>query len=427
MEEGKFTINKQGVNARIKAPTTIIASANPINGIWKDDNKVDLNEIPALKPLLDRFDLLFVFRKLKDLKDIREYAYRKSELDGKRIADYYNFLRKYIMYAKTKFNPVITDEARAMLNEYWIELATRKIGSPRIQETLHRLAKARARLNLKKIVDAEDARETMQFYNIILQQYEQIVTLPTSPREVAYNECINILKESKSTAISFEELVKSACERNEHIKSYLGSKFKLQDNIKLRPLLDMVVNHSRVKQVKDKPVVLKWIDDARTGANSLIFTKTEDNNKESGSSNIVSDVYDAYDTKRSHDNQHKSLCSLNKNSECISAATSYTSYASYSNKKVEDFFYDNPSSPYKSLPPHSLEESPCYPVIGMNHTRRMYYCKLHPKESENVNLESVEHHCKYKDPELHENEIIKEQYFKENKIGEALDKLLSAI
>jgi hypothetical protein len=81
----------------------------------------------------------------------------------------------------------------------------------------------------------------------MLQQYEQIVTLPTSPREVAYNECINILKESKSTAISFEELVKSACERNEHIKSYLGSKFKLQDNIKLRPLLDMVVNHSRAR------------------------------------------------------------------------------------------------------------------------------------------------------------------------------------
>jgi replicative DNA helicase Mcm len=134
--------------------------ANPINGIWKDDNKVDLNEIPALKPLLDRFDLLFVFRKLKDLKDIREYAYTKSELDSKRIPDYYNFVCKYIMYAKTKFNPVITDEARAMLNEYWIELATRKIGSPRIQETLHRLAKARARLKLKKIVDSEDARET---------------------------------------------------------------------------------------------------------------------------------------------------------------------------------------------------------------------------------------------------------------------------
>jgi hypothetical protein len=43
----------------------------------------------------------------------------------------------------------------------------------------------------------------------------------------------------------------------------------------------------------------------------------------------VSDVYDAYDTKIRYDNQHKSIASLNKNSECISVATSYTSYASY--------------------------------------------------------------------------------------------------
>jgi hypothetical protein len=26
---------------------------------------------------------------------------------------------------------------------------------------------------------------------------------------------------------------------------------------------------------------------------------------------------------------------------------------------------------------------------------------------ENINLESIEHHCKYKDPELHKSEILK--------------------
>jgi hypothetical protein len=93
---------------------------------------------------------------------------------------------------------------------------------------------------------------------------------------------------------------------------------------------------------------------------------------------------------------------------------------------VEDFFCDNPSLPYKPLPPHSLEESPCYPIIGINHERHTYYCKLHPKDSENVNLESVEKHCKHKEPELHENEIIKQLYFDENKIDEAIDKMLSA-
>jgi len=447
MEEGKFTINNHGINARIKAPTTIIASANPINGSWKYDDKIDINEIPILKPLLDRFDLVFVFRKLKDIKDIRAYAYKKSELDNRKIPEYYNFLCRYIMYAK-RFNPILSEEAKVMLNEYWIELATRNFGSPRIFDTLHRLAKARARLKLKKIVDTEDAREAMQFYNIILQQYEQIVSIPTSPREVAYNVCIDILKESDSTAISFEELIKFACGRNEQVKSYVDGKFKLQDNFKLRPLLDMLVNHSCIKQVKDKPVVLKWIKDAGT-LDSTLLKMGEDVKEDSSSNRGVSDVSDAYDTKISPDNQHKSASSLNKNSESIPVATSHTSYTSDSNnkKKVEAFFYDNPSLPYNPLPPHSLEESPCYHIIGMNHKRRMYYCKLHPKESESIHLESVEHHCKYKEADVHKKEIIQKlsliqkdnvtetedknkiiaQFVEENGIDDAIKELLSGI
>ncbi|MFL6367142.1 MAG: hypothetical protein ACJ72T_01145 [Nitrososphaeraceae archaeon] len=34
---------------------------------------------------------------------------------------------------------------------------------------------------------------------------------------------------------------------------------------------------------------------------------------------------------------------------------------------VEEFFNDDPSLPYQSLPPHSLEQSPCYPVIDKKH------------------------------------------------------------
>jgi hypothetical protein len=138
---------------------------------------------------------------------------------------------------------------------------------------------------------------------------------------------------------------------------------------------------------------------------------------------------------------------LNNNSECLSLVISYTSY---NKKKVEDFFYNNPSLPYKPLPPHSLEQSPCYPVIGMNHKRRMYYCKLHPKESENVHLESIEHHCKYNEPEVHKLEILRArslidnhdettvrktedkkkiiaQFIEENKLDDAYDKMLSGI
>jgi hypothetical protein len=76
---------------------------------------------------------------------------------------------------------------------------------------------------------------------------------------------------------------------------------------------------------------------------------------------------------------------------------------------IEEFFFDDPAiSPWKPLPKHSLEQSPCYPIIGMHNKYRVpfYYCKLHPK-IENIYLESIEHHCKFSEPGLHKSEILK--------------------
>ena len=36
----------------------------------------------------------------------------------------------------------------------------------------------------------------------------------------------------------------------------------------------------------------------------------------------------------------------------------------------------------------------------------LFFCLLHP-EIENENLDSIEHHCKYKEPERHKEELIK--------------------
>ena len=77
LQEGIFSINKYGINATIAAPTTILASANPINSEWKDKDKIDLNEIPVQKPLLDRFDLIFPFRKFRDKEEIKRYVEKK--------------------------------------------------------------------------------------------------------------------------------------------------------------------------------------------------------------------------------------------------------------------------------------------------------------------------------------------------------------
>ncbi|MGB8033299.1 MAG: hypothetical protein WCF03_05705, partial [Nitrososphaeraceae archaeon] len=56
---------------------------------------------------------------------------------------------------------------------------------------------------------------------------------------------------------------------------------------------------------------------------------------------------------------------------------------------IEEFFHDLPDLPYTPLPEHSLEESPCYPIISKK--GKFYYCKVHPS-IENICLETIEHH-----------------------------------
>ena len=70
MQEQEFTTNKFGQNFHVDAPTAIIGSANPVGGSWKsgydDGEKIDLDKIPMIKPLVDRFDLIFTFKDNRD-------------------------------------------------------------------------------------------------------------------------------------------------------------------------------------------------------------------------------------------------------------------------------------------------------------------------------------------------------------------------
>ena len=70
---------------------------------------------------------------------------------------------------------------------------------------------------------------------------------------------------------------------------------------------------------------------------------------------------------------------------------------------IEEFFYDE-GQPYRPPPPHTLDESPCKSIIRMD-DHSFYYCTLHP-EVRNIHLESIEHHIKYKYPEMHKSEIL---------------------
>jgi replicative DNA helicase Mcm len=282
MEEGFTTINKYGINATIIAPTTIIASANPFgNSDWNDDNKIDLNEIPALKPILDRYDLIFIFRKSKDEKAIRKYAYQKANTLSNKIPNYTEYLVKHLEYAK-RFKPTINDEANNMLTEFFIEVSVRGFGSNRVYETLCRLIKAVARLKLKEVADEEDARQVMSFYNVMLQNFEMAVNVSTSPKVVTYNEFMNILKNT-SVGMTTSELHKTATENNEQIKSYLGKVPSTRTNKKLRNVIHEIENSSNIKRVGSNPIVLQFLSDQSDLRDHV--NRTDENNKTDNTTN----------------------------------------------------------------------------------------------------------------------------------------------
>jgi hypothetical protein len=251
-----------------------------------------------MKPLIDRFDLVFVTRNIRNESTIRDYASKKLDLYGRKtIPNYTFYLQKYIEYSK-RFNPVLSKEAEHMLKEYYISIAL-NYGSPRLLESLIIIAKMIARLKLKTIIDAEDAYEVQQFYNVILQQLQQVVNIVTNPSDEAYNICIDILQGSYY-AMQFEELIKTASDKNTRVNSYIGEKYKLRENSKLRPILDRLRNHSQVVIVSEKPIVLKWdkeheLADNKFGTCAACAVCDEANNtsvsKENNSNDIHNDIF----------------------------------------------------------------------------------------------------------------------------------------
>ncbi len=195
MEEGEFSINKYGMNAHIRSPTVIIGSANPTGSKWSNvnsDGRINMDDIPAIKPLLDRFDYVFIIKTSRDEQVIRNYANARSKYEDIPVPNYNPYLEKHLIYAK-RFNPKMSKEATIMVNEYYVGIA-KIVGSPRVRDTIFKTAKMIARLKLKNIVDAEDANEACQFYNVILNEYDHVVNIPADPKEAAFIEFLHTIE-----------------------------------------------------------------------------------------------------------------------------------------------------------------------------------------------------------------------------------------
>ncbi|KAM9233705.1 DNA replication licensing factor MCM3 isoform 2-T2 [Dugong dugon] len=222
MEQGRVTIAKAGIHARLNARCSVLAAANPVYGRY-DQYKTPMENIGLQDSLLSRFDLLFIMLDEMDSEQDREisdhvlrmHRYRApGEQDGDamplgsvvdilatddpnfnqedqqdtQIYDKHDnllhgtkkkkekmvsaaFMKKYIHVAKL-VKPVLTQESAAYIAEEYSRLRSQDSMSSdtartspvtaRTLETLIRLATAHAKARMSKTVDLQDAEEAVE-------------------------------------------------------------------------------------------------------------------------------------------------------------------------------------------------------------------------------------------------------------------------
>jgi len=184
MEQQTVTISKANVQATLRSQTSVLAAANPKYGRFNPMEMIakQVNLSPAL---LNRFDVIFILRDLPNKERdesiathvLQEHKHEVSHdvIDGK-------LLRKYIAYAKQRYDPILTDEAVKEIKRFYVQLrnqpvmggadeGTRPIPiSARQLEALIRLSEATARARLSNKVEMQDAKRAIDLMKFYLMQ-----------------------------------------------------------------------------------------------------------------------------------------------------------------------------------------------------------------------------------------------------------------
>ncbi len=189
MEQQTISIAKAGITATLKSRCALLGAANPKLGRF--DEYVGISEQINMPPsLLSRFDLIFIMTDKPEKQRDEAIAqhilkahsvgelimqHKKNPIEG--VNDEYIkrelapvtpeidpvLFRKYIAYAKRNAFPIITEEARETLVDYYMKL--RNLASAdkpvpvtaRQLEALVRLAEASARTRLSLSIERDDA------------------------------------------------------------------------------------------------------------------------------------------------------------------------------------------------------------------------------------------------------------------------------
>jgi len=202
LEQQEISISKAGINATLKSRCSLLGAANPKYGRF--DQYEPIGEQIDLEPaLISRFDLIFTVTDEPDEEEDRNLAEHilttnyagelntqheqmtSPDVSREEVDDAVEqvdpeidaeLLRKYVAYAKQNCHPRMTDEARAAIREFYVDLRSKGLEedapvpvTARQLEALVRLAEASARVRLADTVSEDDAERVIEIVRSCLQ------------------------------------------------------------------------------------------------------------------------------------------------------------------------------------------------------------------------------------------------------------------
>lgn len=198
MENGKDTISKWGLNETLYGETSIMGLSNPVYGRF--DNAKDIqDQIKLYPPLQSRFDLIFVLKDIpnqeNDLKIanavLDQFQTDISENKNNNLIPY-GLLKKYITYARNNYNPVLPNENKEYLRNYYLE--SRKIfeetgeitTDTRTLQSITRLAGAVAKLHLRNYIVESDIDTAINLKNYSIEKigFEPVISAGKKNRKL---------------------------------------------------------------------------------------------------------------------------------------------------------------------------------------------------------------------------------------------------
>ncbi|WUR03358.1 DNA replication licensing factor MCM2 [Vairimorpha necatrix] len=170
MEQQSISISKAGIVATLHARCTVIAAANPTRGVYNSSLTFAQN-VNLSDPILSRFDILCVVKDNIDSKEDEIMANHILNSHRGNVSDYaesldHEFLKKYILYAKTHITPVFSNVNVDKISNLYSELRRESISSGlpitvRHIECIIRISEAFAKMELRNYVSFEDIDEAI--------------------------------------------------------------------------------------------------------------------------------------------------------------------------------------------------------------------------------------------------------------------------